>query len=71
MLTYSTRGFDYADGQAGENSTDINREGLQTHLWALWSDMEEDWGAYWSLYIWLSLWHRLVWAGHKDYMLLQ
>ena len=59
MLTYSTRGFDY-DGQVEENSTDGDQKGLQTHLCTLWSDMEEDWGAYWSLYIWLSLWHRLV-----------
>ena len=60
MLTYSTRGFDYADSQVEENSTDGDQEGLQTHLCILWSDMEEDWGAYCSLYIWLSLWYRLV-----------
>ena len=46
MLTYSTRGFDYADGQAEENSTDGDWEGLHSPSCV---PCGRTWGAYWSL----------------------
>lgn len=32
MPAYSGRGFGYAEGEAGENATDGDWEGLKTHL---------------------------------------
>lgn len=70
MLTYRTRGFDYADGQAEENSTDGDWEGLHSPVCPVVGHGGRL-GCLLEPLIWLSLWHSLAYAGPKGHMLLQ